>query len=72
MITMLDLLPPSTTISYVNYIPATQVDWMHSSKREWISEEQYYPSSGPASVIPTAIFTIVETGTPNVWLVAEW
>lgn len=58
MITLLNQLEPEVTVTWAPYTTAAQIDWMHSDKRVLETEEQVYPSSGPATVVPTAIFTI--------------
>jgi hypothetical protein len=58
MIDLLDRLEPQAKISWATYIPVAQIDWLHSGKRILESPDQIYPSSGPSTVIPTAIFSI--------------
>jgi hypothetical protein len=73
MIEMQEQLEPSTTLAWKFYTPAAQVDWLHSEKRELESEDQIAPSSGPRTVIPTAIFTISGGGTGTyTWTEAQW
>jgi hypothetical protein len=60
---------PSRILWGKAYVPPAQIGWMHSSNREFITEEQIKPSSGPASVIPTAIFTVTASDT---WKEVQW
>lgn len=70
MIEMQEQLEPSTTLSWKFHTPATQIDWLHSEKRELDSEDQIAPSSGPRTVIPTAVFTV--TSGTYTWTEAQW
>jgi hypothetical protein len=72
MIEMQEQLEPSTTLSWKFYTPAAQVDWLHSEKRELESEDQIAPSSGPRTVIPTAIFTISGVSGTYTWTEVQW
>lgn len=58
MIELLGQLDPAVNVSWAVYNMPVQVDWLHSGKRELGSIEQVYPSSGPGTVVPTAIFSI--------------
>ena len=58
MITLLDRLDPAAKISWGSYTLPAQVDWLHSDKRVLDNPDQVYPSSGPSTIIPTAIFSV--------------
>lgn len=58
MIQLLERLEPEVKVSWTTYSIPSQVDWLHSGKRILENPEQVYPSSGPASIIPTAVFNI--------------
>lgn len=60
MIDMLAQLEPATKLSWKAYTPSAQIDWLHGEKRELISEEQEFYSSGPRNIIPQAIFSVEE------------
>lgn len=68
MIQMLDQLEPATKLSWGAYTPSAQIDWLHGEKRQLISQDQVIPSSGPASVIPSAVFSLVTYP----WEVVGW
>jgi hypothetical protein len=59
MIFLQEQLEPASKILWgKSFTPLAQIGWMHTSNREFITEDQIKPSSGPASVIPTAIFNV--------------
>lgn len=58
MIELLDRLEPAAKINWATYTMAAQIDWLHSGKRELEGPEQVYPSSGPGTIVPQAIFNI--------------
>ena len=60
MIEMLAQLEPATTISWKHFIPGAQIDWLHGERKDLISDEQVFYSSGPSNIIPQAIFSIEE------------
>jgi len=68
MIELLDRLEPAAKIEWGVYTLPAQIDWLHSDKRTLGSLDQVYPSSGPSTITPTAIFT-VET---YVWDSVAW
>lgn len=68
MINLLEQLEPATKLTWTHYSPAAQIDWLHGENKENISSDQIAPSRGPASIIPSAVFTI-ET---YLWDLVEW
>lgn len=72
MIEMQEQIGPSTTLSWKFYTPAAQIDWLHGENKELESEDQIVPSSGPRTVIPTAIFTITGVAGNYTWTEAQW
>lgn len=68
MIELLDRLKPPASVAWAVYTMPAQVDWLHSDKRVIDNPDQVYPSSGPSTIIPTAIFSI-ET---YEWEMAGW
>lgn len=58
MIELLDRLEPDASISWGSYVFSAQIDWLHSDKRVLESPDQVYPSSGPRTIVPTAIFSV--------------
>lgn len=58
MIQLLDRLEPAVKIKWAAYTMLAQIDWLHSGKRELASPDQAYPSSGPGTISPQAIFNI--------------
>lgn len=68
MIFLQEQLPPPVTVSFVEYVQPAKISWLHAEHRDLISEDQIRPSTGPASVIPTAIFSIEE----YLWSGVEW
>ena len=70
MIEMQEQLEPSTTLSWKFYTPAAQIDWLHGENKVLESEDQIAPSSGPRTVVPTAIFTVVSA--VYSWTEAQW
>lgn len=68
MIELLDRLEPAAKIAWTTYEIPAQVDWLHSDKRVLENPDQIYPSSGPSTIVPTAIFSI-ET---YEWDQVEW
>lgn len=70
MIFLQEQLEPPAKISWAGaYVPPAQIGWLHSSNREFLTEEQIRPSTGPASVIPTAIFNMAGFDT---WDEVQW
>lgn len=55
---MLAQLEPQTTLFWIGFTPAAQIDWLHGERKEPISEEQVFYRSGPTNIIPQAIFNI--------------
>ena len=70
MIEMQEQLDPAVKLQWKFYPPAAQIDWLHGENKVLASEDQIFPSSGPRTVIPTAIFSVV-TGTYT-WTEAQW
>jgi hypothetical protein len=70
MIEMQEQLDPAVKLQWKFYPPAAQIDWLHGENKVLASEDQIFPSSGPRTVIPTAIFNVV-TGTYT-WTEAQW
>jgi hypothetical protein len=68
MIELLDRLEPAAKIDWAPYTMSAQIDWLHSDKRVLENPDQVYPSSGPSTIIPQAIFTIVN----YVWESVGW
>lgn len=68
MIQLLEQLEPAVTLSWAVYEPLAEIGWLHGENKELTSPDQVAPSRGPASVIPTAIFSL-ET---YPWEVVEW
>lgn len=68
MITMQPQIEPSTTLSWKFYTPTTFVGWLHTEKRDLQDEDQIAPSKGPATVIPSAVFSIES----YIWQEVEW
>jgi hypothetical protein len=58
MIELLDKLEPAAKISWATYAFPAQIDWLHSDKRVLENPDQVYPSSGPRTITPTAIFSV--------------
>jgi hypothetical protein len=58
MIELLDRLEPAAKISWATYTLPAQVDWLHSDRRVLENPDQVYPSSGPSTIVPTAIFNV--------------
>lgn len=58
MIELLDRLEPAAKISWATYTLPAQVDWLHSDRRVLENPDQVYPSSGPSTIVPTAIFSV--------------
>ena len=68
MIVMQEKLEPAVSLSWAVYKPPAQIGWLHAEQRDLITEDQVFPSSGPVSVIPTAIFTVAEYE----WSEVQW
>ena len=58
MIELLERLEPNAKIEWASYSLPAQIDWLHSDKRVLENPDQIYPSSGPRTITPTAIFTV--------------
>ena len=58
MIELLERLEPAAKINWATYVFPAQVDWLHSGKRVLENSDQVYPSSGPSTIIPQAIFSV--------------
>jgi hypothetical protein len=71
MIDLLARLEPTAKVAWSAYTMPAQIDWLHSGKRVLESPDQVYPSSGPGTVIPTAIFT-VDAGATIEWMEIGW
>jgi hypothetical protein len=70
MIEMQEQLEPTTKLQWKFYTPAAQIDWLHGENKILGSEDQIVPSSGPRTVIPTAVFTVVSA--IYSWTEAQW
>jgi hypothetical protein len=58
MIELLDRLEPAAKIGWATYTIPAQIDWLHSDKRVLGNVDQIYPSSGPGTISPTALFSV--------------
>ena len=58
MITLLNSLEPVAKIDWAVYTLPAQIDWLHSGKRILEDLDQLRVASGPAEIVPTAIFNI--------------
>lgn len=70
MIEMQEQLDPAVKLQWKFYTPAAQIDWLHGENKVLASEDQIFPSSGPRTVIPTAIFSVVTS--VYSWTEAQW
>lgn len=69
MITLLNNIKP-VYIDTLNYTPSVIVEWLHGGKRVASTQEQRRTSTGPSSVVQTAIFTIGQN--EILWEDAQW
>lgn len=68
MIVLQEKLESEVLVNWAVYKPIAQIGWLHAEQRDLITEDQVFPSSGPRSVIPTAIFSIEE----YLWEQVQW
>ena len=68
MITFQNQLEPSVKLTWVHYKAPAEIDWLHSERRELISDEQVLPSERPREIPLSAIFNIDE----YIWTEARW
>lgn len=71
MIELQPQLEASTILAWANQAPpAVIVDWLHGENKIYTSVDQRAPARGPATVVPSAIFTIGEG--LYMWEEVEW
>lgn len=68
MITLQEQLEPVTTLELLHYTFPTVIDWLHSERRELITDEQKVPSTKLRETPLSAIFNV----NSYEWTGVEW
>lgn len=71
MIELQPQLEAGAIISWSTQVgPDVAIDWLHGENKVYTSVDQRVPARGPATVVPTAVFTIGEG--LYMWEEVEW
>lgn len=68
MITFQEQLEPSVKLTWLHYVPATIIDWLHTERRELINDDQLVPAKKLKETPLSAIFNI----DAYTWTEAQW
>ncbi|MGA1773151.1 MAG: hypothetical protein ACO387_03475 [Flavobacteriaceae bacterium] len=58
MITFQEQLGPEASLTWLHYTAPAQIDWLHTERRELITDEQRLPAEKPREIPLSAIFTV--------------